>query len=391
MAKVAQQWQSNELDAIGIRANQGTFSIEGIDGDQVKLNGEIAARASRNVDVGLAGRWLKIYSSWQWGESKMVLQLPKNKIWTIDIFAGKAQVKAQNIQGAMHIWCGKGEIQVQDYRGNLFVTSGNADVKIIRFTEIETVQVLPLPRDERNFSFADPESWEEWGEDFGNQWSGEFGEKFLKGFFGHTTLPNAGLSIQTGKGDVHLEDFDFKTGSIRTARGDAKLKQGRAGNFDAKIISGDVSCESCLPTGDWTIRSNRGDVHLSLTSDSKARLDLTTRHGDIQSKTPLVRVSRQGPESWHGNRMVGSIGDTGTGKLPEVKLSTLSGDIEIKTEPARSRYSNIPEKEEPMTVNPVTQPSGTYNTELEILTALGEGKINVNEAEFLLTKLKQQQ
>jgi hypothetical protein len=143
-----------------------------------------------------------------------------------------------------------------------------------------------------------------------------------------------------------------------------------------------------LPAGDWLIRANRGDVRLSLPSDTAARLDLTTRHGDIQSKTPLVRVTRQGPESWHGNRMVGIIGAKTEGKVPEIDVSTLNGDIEIKTESFESPYYNTSEKEQNMTTSPTSQTGAVYNSELEILTALSGGKINVDEAERLLRDFK---
>jgi DUF4097 and DUF4098 domain-containing protein YvlB len=191
-----------------------------------------------------------------------------------------------------------------------------------------------------------------------------------------------------GKGDVNMEDIDIKSCYIRAARGDARIKRGRIGALDMKIMAGDVVCESCLPAGDWLIRANRGDVRLSLPSDTAARLDLTTRHGEILSKTPLVRVTRQGPESGHGNRMVGSIGAKSDGKIPEIDVSTLSGDIEIKTESARSQNNNAFEKELNITTNPASPTGVVYHSELEILTALSDGKINVEEAERLLRDFK---
>jgi len=55
MARVEQSWSASEFDAIGIRAQQGKFVIQGIDGDQVKLEGNVAARYSRNLH---SGRWV---------------------------------------------------------------------------------------------------------------------------------------------------------------------------------------------------------------------------------------------------------------------------------------------------------------------------------------------
>ena len=386
MAKVKQTWPITAFDAIGIRANQGTFVIQGIDGDEVRLEGDFAARYPRNLNFGPDGRWLKLYTTRQHGDSQFILQLPKSKVWTVDIFSGRADVKIDNIQARLHMWTGKGEAQIENCRGAFSVTSGNANVRMRHCTEIDTPAIPPLPRGEHHISIEEPESWGDWEE--WAEWGGEFGEKFLRKFFGETDGSGRGINIQVGKGDVNMEDIDIKSCYIRAARGDARIKQGRIGAFDMKIVAGDIGCESCLPAGDWLIRANRGDVRLSLPSDTAARLDLTTRHGDIQSKTPLVRVTRQGPESWHGSRMVGTIGAKTEGKVPEIDVSTLNGDIEIKTESFESPYYNTSEKEQNMTTSPTSQTGAVYNSELEILTALSDGKINVDEAERLLRDFK---
>jgi hypothetical protein len=386
MAKVKQTWPITAFDAVGIRANQGTFVIHGIDGDEVILEGDFAVKYPRKLNFGPEGRWLKLYSTWQHGDSQFTLQLPKSKVWTIDIFSGRAEVKIDNIQARSHLWLGKGDAHVENCRGTFSITSGNANVRMRHFTETETTAIPPLPREEHHINIEEPESWGEWEE--WAEWGGEFGEKFLRKFFGETGWSNRGLNIQVGKGDVNLEDIDIKSCYLRTARGDARIKQGRIGAFDMKIIAGDVVCESCLPAGDWLIRANRGDLLLTLPSDTVARLDITTRHGGIQSKTPMVRVTRQGPESWHGNRMVGSIGAKTDGKVPEIDISKLNGDIEIKTESTRSPYYNTSEKEQTMTTNPASPTDAGYHSELEILTALGDGKINVAEAERLLREQK---
>ena len=387
MTRVAQTWPADEFDAIGIIAHQGKFIIQGTEGNEVKLDGDFAVRYPRNLELGPTGRWLKIYTSWQYGESQFTLQLPKSKIWTIDLFSGRAQFKAENIQTRLHLWLGKGEAQIENCRGAFSLTSGNADVRVKRFSEIETPEIPPLPREERHIRMDDPESWEDWGKDWA-QWGGEFGEKFLRRFFGQTTGTTPGINIQTGKGDLELEEINAKSCVIRAARGDAKLKFGQVGKLNMKIISGDIECESCLPTGDWNIRANRGDIHLSLPADTMARLDVTTRHGDIHSKTPLVRVTRQGPESWNGNRMVGSIGAKTEGTVPEIDVSTLSGDIEIKTQPTTSQYYEKSKSGESLSAPPTAKKTEVYNNELEILTALSEGKINIDEAERLLRGLK---
>jgi hypothetical protein len=98
--------------------------------------------------------------------------------------------------------------------------------------------------------------------------------------------------------------------------------------------------------------------------------------------------------------MVGSIGAKIEGKIPQIRLSTLSGDIEIKTQPTSSRYydkpvnENIPVSPPPpqpvvASVSPLaSKPAVIYSTPLAVLTALSEGKISIDEAERLLRGLK---
>jgi hypothetical protein len=86
--------------------------------------------------------------------------------------------------------------------------------------------------------------------------------------------------------------------------------------------------------------------------------------------------------------MVGSIGTKIEGKIPEIRLSTLSGDIEIKTQSTTSPYYEKAEAEKPSSTPPITKSADVYNTPLAVLTALSEGKISVDEAERLLRELK---
>ena len=126
----------------------------------------------------------------------------------------------------MHLWLGKGEVQIENCRGAFSVTSGNADVRVKHFIEIETPEVPPLPKEERHIRMDDPESWEEWGEN-GRNGEEKSGKSFYGGFFGQTTGTNPGVNIQTGKGDMNLEEINAKTCIIRAAKGDAKVEAGK--------------------------------------------------------------------------------------------------------------------------------------------------------------------
>ena len=385
MARLEQTWSATEFDAIGIRAPDCKFIIRGTDGNQVTLNSNAEQNFSHKLRIEPTGRWLRIYASGN--NTEFTLQLPNSKIWNIDLFSGRAQFKAENIQSRLHLWCGKGDIQIENCRGAISISSGNADVRVKHFTEMETPEIPPLELASRSFSWDDPAFWEDRGEEWAKL-GGELGEKITRGILGQSTEHKKGIYIQVGKGDLLLEEIESALCTLRTAKGDVRLKQGRIRNLDMKLMSGDIECESCLPVGDWHLRTNRGDIRLALPADTTARLDLTTRHGYIQSKTPLVRVTRQGPESWHGNRMVGTIGAKTEGKVPEIDASTLNGDIEIKTQSTSSQYYEKPADETIIITPPVSSRTDLYHTELEILTALSDGKIRVDEAERLLRGLK---
>jgi DUF4097 and DUF4098 domain-containing protein YvlB len=388
MAGIQHIWPADTIDAIGIKAYYGKFVIQGIDGDEVKLEGNLEGSPFRNLNLEPSERWLQIQTLRHNNYSQFTLQLPKTKVWVVNIFSGRAQIKVEHIQASLNLWLGKGEIQVENYRGTFALVSGNADIRLKDFIEAEMPASPPLPKDYRPTKIENPERWQDFGEGYWPQWGLDFGEKILKRFFGPVSGPTPGISIQIGKGDVNMENIDAKSCIVRASKGDVSLKQGRMGNLDMKIISGDVRCESCLPVDEWTIRANHGDIRLSLTSDAVARLDATTRHGDIRSRTPLVRVTRQGPESWHGNRMVGSIGAKTEGNIPEIRLATLNGDIEIKTQQTPSQYHERSENINSPDTLPVSKHPSEYDTPLAVLTALSEGKISVDEAEQLLRRYK---
>jgi DUF4097 and DUF4098 domain-containing protein YvlB len=195
---------------------------------------------------------------------------------------------------------------------------------------------------------------------------------------------DAGINLQTGKGDLQLEDITASNIDIRCAKGDVKVKHGRLAHFNMDVIRGNIQCESCLPEGNWYVSANRGDIHLSLPADTRARLDAATRQGEIKSTIPLVRVTRQGREAWRGGRMVGTMGTNLEANMPEIHLTALKGDIGIETGHKSGRqYANPPAQTAASTGGKLR----TYNTPLDILQALSKRQISVDEADRLLRQL----
>jgi hypothetical protein len=388
VARLEQTWSMDAFDAVSIRAHDCTLDIRGVDGDQVKLEGDGDERPLRNLWLSPAGRWLLLHPQGHTGGAQFTLQLPKDKVWAVDLFAGKVEFKAENLRARLNLMCGRGEIQVEKCRGIISVVAGNGSIRIKHFDEAEMPVMPPLPGGERQVNQEEPESWPDWWEDYGMQWRGRFGEKILKRLFGPTGEKSPGVNLQTGKGDMQLEDIKAGTCIIRSARGDVKLKGGSLTGLDLVTFRGDIECESCLPGGDWGIRVTRGDIRISLPPDARARLDVATRHGEIRSQTPLVRVTRQGPEAWHGSRMVGTVGTSGDGSIAEIHMTTKHGDIKIDAPAAFSRNHAKTGEGKLVASQAEDRNVNSYHSVLDVLTALSEGRISVEEADRLLRKLK---
>jgi hypothetical protein len=387
MAKVEQVWSAQDFEAISIRAARCQVEIQDADEDQVRLEGDFEGREySPGLDI--EGRWLKIHRFSRGGNLNLILKLSKHKTWVLNIFAGQGDIRVKGIQSRLDIMLGHGDIQVEDYRGMLAISAGNADIQLKRFSQVEMPQEPPLAQGTRykaadqfpwNWSHWEDSNWEEWGLDLGEKiagWALNMGR-----FFRRTTINprDAGVSIAIGQGDLQCEEITSRACLARSGKGDIRLKSGRISNLEIIASRGDVECASILPENDWYIRAVHGDVRLSLPANASARLDAATRHGDIQSEIPVVRVTRQGPETPHGKRMVGVIGSKAEGEVSELRISVMNGDIDLKSETAIYSTSVY-------TVSASDEPHS--RTQLEVLQALSQRQISVDEADHLLRILK---
>ena len=422
MAKIERTWQEESLHEIDIVAHDCKVDIQGIDGNQVELKGDFSDHRSRELKLDCSGEYLKIHTD----HSQFSLNLPKHKFWLISIFSGQGEIKARYIQARMRIMLGHGDIQVEDYRGWLAVGSGHGNLQLKHFIQIETeMPDFDSPSHQQIQGNDAGSAWdrfrgietdiENWGEEIGEKigwWALDLGR-----FFDRAKFPNKDICInlQTGDGNVEMEDIVAKTSILKLGRGNLKLKDINVANLVTNLTNGNVECQSALPSGDWMIKTARGNVQLSLPSNIGVRLDMATRNGNIESEIPLVRVARQGPESYSGMRMVGATG-SGEGSLPELQISAVHGNIKIESEPPinkpfirpaaeylpsappevnKAHVPLSPEKpdksssaEENGKGKPVSAGSKPeYDTQLVILKALREGQISVTEADQLLRTL----
>ena len=412
MSELEQTWPSQAFDAISIAGRTGQFTLEGIDGDQVQLEPKSSQWFPH--DIIPAGRWLQIYL-WKYADpADFTLRLPKNKAWVIEISAGRGQIEINNLQTRVQVMLGKGDVRIEDCSGVFDVMSGDGQVKVERCSEAEMPERPPLPQGGPEMDpFAQgadpgaangfrsprmkskmPRDWWAWGEEDWTDWGLEIGEQatawglqfaqqardwarqFSHGF-GRMDWQSqkGGVNLQIGKGDVLMQDVRANGCTVGLGRGNAKLEGGLIGELSMIAGHGDVECESVLPAGDWSIKTSHGNIDLALPSNTRAQLDVATRHGDIRSDIPLVRVARPGPETRHGGRMVGTVGqaegktghstpdmrarvrikagdwvitdkevkvgdheDPKTHGVPEIRLVASNGDIKIELQRAKSQF-----------------------------------------------------
>jgi Toastrack DUF4097 len=485
MSKLEREWQADEFDAIGILAIDGQFEIEETEGDRVKLEARFSGRSERDLVLEPAGRWLQLQMWERSGDAQFILRLPRQKAWVVDLSAARGEVQVENIQARLRVMLGKGEIRIKDCRGIFNIASGKGEIEMERCVEAEMPERPPMPAPQFQTAHVkeppspetppipgDPDvggefhvrfrrgpgmrykmkpdvswdwfgfdsaDWAEWGQQFGEQarvWAQQFAGHFLGSV---ELLPEkAGVGIHSGHGDVELQEIDAKSCAAHLGSGAVKMKEGRIENLDVDVRHGDVECDSVLPAGDWAIEMKNGDIRLALPSNAQARLDVATRHGDIDSQVPLVRVGRPGPESRYGGRMVGTIGPAGE-NIAQVSLTTLRGDIEIRLKPEKSKFTapqpgvgaarpapsappaetKAPVNNPPATPSPQpshvvestappiaeapspssetdkpkveasgSQPTAGYDSQLAVLQALSAGQITVEEAAKLLRSME---
>ncbi len=387
-------WPAGSFEAIGIRAHDASISLKGTDASDIRLESNLSEKHTARFSVERLGDWLWISSGASIKYIQLTLLLPKQKIWPVDLYARNVNFQADGVRARLNLILVKGEVKLNECRGAFSLASGNADVLLKRFSEEAVPEMPPLPdskRKEKQKSTTKVIS-ASWGKEDWAQWGLDFSEKMVKGLLGQKggAGQRQGIDIKLARGDLQIEDTDAETYIIRSARSDVQINAGRISNLDLTVIRGDIENYACIPAGDWKIKTHSGDISLTLPSDINARLDAATRHGDIKSVTPLVRVTRQGPEPWHGVRMVGIIGsvpDKNT-EVPEIHLSVLRGDIKIETVPVAgkaARETGVRRDVKPSKV------LDFYKTPMAVLEALSEGRITVSEAEKILDSLESQE
>ena len=397
MTKTEHSWPADTFDAVDIRTGGGKIIVRGTDDDNVRLEAEGSKTPRNALTISQSGRWLYLSPTTGHGKMTVVLHFPRKKTWLLDLVINQTSFQAENVNAWLHLMLAKGSITVNDCRGALTVISGNTDVNIRHFLETAVPEKPAKPKELYSEKEVTSVRFPEWTKDDWASWGLDIGGKVLRKIFDTTedAGDKPGVCLKIARGDLKIQDMEALTCIMRSARGDINIGNGRISNLDINTLRGDIHLNSCVTTSEWNVRTNHGDIKFFSVPENAARLNVTTRIGDIHSSIPLVKVTRQGP-GWRGGRMVGTIGATADTKekIPEVRLSTLKGDIRINvgTSVGDSPEGPPPAKT-PSPPKPPTPPRSSrktrdsYRTPMEILEALSRGRLSVKEAEKLLDDL----
>lgn len=405
MSGRAQSWAADAFDAVSIWTSNVDVVIEGIAGDQAALEEPDSERFPGASKVEIIDRWL-VVRFFEGGSSdeQATLSLPQQKAWLLQAGVWRGDVGIHGVAGRLQLEVRHGDLTVQDCRGVLHAVCGEGDVEIERWQDaaapeaqtapggIPDLPMPPLPQEPPSPPTA--AAWVRWAgrdlRDWGNDLSAQarsWGDQFRQAFAPLAWAEqNEQVVVRSARGDVQVSDIESARCALRSGDGDVTLERGAVADLRVHVGRGDVRSAQVMPAGSWSIEDGRGDVTVSLPANAQARVDVATRHGDITSDVPLVRVARPGPEARYGSRMVGALGQAGG--AAEVSIAVAHGDIQIDVEPAASPYAG----RQPQPANPpapAEQPGerAAYTTEMDILQALSEGHINAGEAEQLLRSL----
>lgn len=393
MTRREHTWPADAFDAISIKIGGGQVLAVGTDGNDFKLESETPKKQRDKLSISQNERWLQLSSMAKNDNMTLTLHFPRQKAWLLELVGHQGSFNADDVNGWLHLMLGKGQVNIEKCRGALTVISGSADVNVKNFVETEVPEKTTQPEETVSEKPVTSAKFPDWGKEDWANWGLDIGQKVFRKMFDQTENAgkNPGISMKLARGNLNIQDMEAQNCVIRSARSDVKIDGGSISTLDINIAKGNIVCDSCIPKGEWNLRVNSGNINFSVTPEVTARLNASTRSGDINSSVPLVKVTRQGPGAWHGGRMVGTVGTPSDAKekIPEIRLTTLRGNINIEAGSVMGKYPGkppVPKVPSPPP-RPSRKPKTSYKTPVEVLEALSKGQISVDDAEGILNNL----
>jgi DUF4097 and DUF4098 domain-containing protein YvlB len=145
--------------------------------------------------------------------------------------------------------------------------------------------------------------------------------------FGEIELEQAmagSYDLHTNSGSITIDGAKGKLKAY-TDFGGISIKNAESVTLDVKTNSGTVDFSGSLGEGPHMVKSDFGEIDLSLPSDSKLNVDLKTDFGKIKSDLPIT-VTLNGSSDSDKSQIVGTINGGGD----QLTVETNSGTVSIK-------------------------------------------------------------
>jgi DUF4097 and DUF4098 domain-containing protein YvlB len=399
MIEIERSFSAAEIEKIEIEIALGDLSLAAASGDRIGLRAQIRSNDETELEISVAGDTLTIknrrennWSTRNASRIDLALSVPALAATTIRVQTGLGDVSADGVSGLaqvltgkgsvsaargnspLNIKAGKGDVTVRAWRGDLEITTGKGDVAVSDLTG-------------------------------GLRMSTGAGDAAVVRWL----APGEGAhQIKTGSGDVAVRQGQAHKLEVQIGRGDCAVQQASLRWLDAHSGMGDLNLAGDPLGGQWVARAGKGDLTLMLAANVAARIEAATRHGQIFSDLPQVKVARPGPASPLGGRSIAVVGDE---PRAEIKLETYKGDITVRTSersvlmatlptqvtveappapstPPRAPFPTwAPVPPTPPTLPASTAPAAPGLTAMSVLESLERGEINADEAEALLRAL----
>ncbi len=392
MMEIERNFAIADIEKIDLRIALGDLTLSTGSGDQIGLRARLHGNDESELETSVAGGVLTIRNRTENGwlvrngsRIDVALAVPpqaslaaaaKTGLGDVnadgvaglrEVHTGKGDVRAVGGSSPLTIKTGKGDVLVRDWRGDVDVTTGKGDV-----------HVSDLSGSLRMTTGAGDTTVERW-----------------------QAPQSAGNRVKTGSGDITISQAQVQELELSTGRGDSSLRQVAVRTLRVQSGAGNVAIAGDPLGGQWDVRSAKGDLSLTLTATVAARVEAATRHGNLRSNLPQVRVARPGPASQFGGRSILVIGEE---PRAEIRLDTIKGDLSVQIDGAASVAAPVAVQEHRVLVQmegprgagiePYAAPAAVIeaapaqSTALSVLESLARGEISVDEAEALLKALE---
>ncbi len=399
MIEIKRSFPATEIKKIELEIALGDLSLSTASDDRIGLRAQIRSNDETELEISDAGGTLIIKNrreaNWLTHNASRIdlaLRVPTTAAATIWAKTGLGDVSADGVAGLAQIITGKGDVSAARGNSPLSIKTGKGDVTVRAWRGD-----LEIATGKGDMAVSDLTG--------GLQMSTGAGDTAVTRWL----APGEGAhQIKTGSGDVAVRQGQAHKLGVQIGRGDCVVQQVSLHGLDAHSGMGDLNLAGDPLGGQWVARAGKGDLTLTLTANVAARIEAATRHGQIFSDLPQVKVARPGPASPHGGRSIAVVGDE---PRAEIKLETYKGDITVRTSERSVLKATLPTQ---VTVEappaPPAPPSAPFLsfppvppvppvlpasaapappglTAMAVLESLERGEINADEAEALLRAL----